>query len=375
MYDLLELSLELTNSCPLSCRHCSSGSSMPKLPDELSFKTHKRLLEEARGLGATVLSLSGGTPLNYRPYDYDSPQALVDLVNRAIKIEYENILIYVTGHSLYGPTIDRYPKIAHLLGLPNVTWIFSMHSHVNSVNDYIMNKDGALQEILYSIGWLRNLNECVEIHMVPMKPNYHDIPAVRALCARLGVSKISCLRFVPQTRGKANVDSLGMTVKDFAEMQFILSREVDKNGEHPVEVRLGCPIDFRHAVGLLPEKAKPCHAGDDLILVRPQGDVHPCAAWKSLPSDSNVNRMSLDDIWYHSKVFNAIRSFKAGDWLDDMASYAPGYKVIGGPCATCNMLDSCMSGCPAQRLHAYGDNLNGLYVPFSDPLCPRGNKS
>jgi radical SAM protein with 4Fe4S-binding SPASM domain len=184
---------------------------------------------------------------------------------------------------------------------------------------------------------------------------------VRDLCAQLGVKKMSLLRFVPQTRGAQNVDELGMTVNDFSRMQYEIDMALEQS--HPVQVRAGCPIDFRHAVGLRDGKARPCHAGDDLMLVRPDGSVHPCAAWKSLQVDSNVHDHDLGYIWNHSKVFQAIRMFKDA-----------GYKTLAGVCMDCSALTTCMGGCPAQRLHAYGKTLEALYTSKSDPLCPCGAK-
>lgn len=347
-----ELSIEITNECTLACLHCSSGSVPQKGKNELTLQEHTRILHEARALGATVLSLSGGNPLMHKD--------LLTIVNRAVNAGYEHILIYTTGHSAHGHTVDQYPHVAALLQMPQIRWIFSLHSHDYDVNDMIMNVPGTTYEVLHSINWLKGMGAVVEVHMVPMKPNYMHVPQVRDLCASLGVRKLSLLRFVPQTRGKINKSILDMDKLDFIKFQMMIDDEFKK--DHVVQLRAGCPIDFRHAIGTLPKKAKPCHAGDDLILVRPNGAVHPCAAWKSLPSDSNVRSDSLMDIWDTSKTFTAIREFKR-----------TGYLMVGG-CAACNMLDSCQSGCPAQRLHTYGNkSMDDLHLACSDPLCPKGN--
>lgn len=347
-----ELSIEVTNECTLACLHCSSGSVPKKDPNELTHKEHVRLLGEARKLGATTLSLSGGNPLLY--------DNLLRLTHKAIEVGFKRVLIYTTGHNRHGSTVDKHNDFAQLIKLPQVVWIFSMHSHDTAVNDLIMNRAWALGSIIKSIRLLTTLICDVEVHMVPMKPNYQHIPQVRDLCAELGVGKLSLLRFVPQTRGRQNLLELGMDKMDFIRMQMIIADEFAK--DHPVQLRAGCPIDFRHAIGALPAKAKPCHAGDDLILVRPDGTVHPCAAWKSLPSDSNVRNENLADIWHHSYTFEAIRQFKAD-----------GYKTVSG-CVSCSLLDSCKTGCPAQRLHAYGrKTMDDLYLGCSDPLCPKGN--
>lgn len=350
-YIVEELSIEVTNECNLSCIHCSSGSRPKKLQGEMTVDVQLRLVEEARELGATVLSLSGGNPLLY--------EFLPWLVDEADGQGYERVLIYTTGHSRHSNYIWDYEHVGEMMEHESVVWIFSLHSHLSEMNDWIMNKPNALENIKAGIAWLKDLGQEVELHMVPMKPNFRHIPGVAKLAEEMGIDKLSFLRFVPQTRGYTNRDKLNMTVDEFVEMQHLLHQVV--NGGFVT--RLGCPIDFRHAVGLTKKKAKPCHAGDDLILVRPTGDVHPCAAWKSLPSDTNVMDYSLRDIWEESEVFNAIRAFKM-----------TGYISIDG-CIRCPYLESCMSGCPAQRLHAYGKTIGDLYDMRSDPLCPIGSEA
>lgn len=361
---LVELSLELTNRCLRRCLHCSSGSELKALPDELHWRSHMSLIVEARGLGATVLSLSGGEPLLYEP---DSPRLLGDLIE--VAQDYKEVLIYTTGKNDAGNYVYMYPEIERLLTFPNVKWIFSLHSHIAEMNDHIMQDDGALEQICESINFLVRRDKHVEIHFVPMAINYKDMFGTLWLCGELGVKKMSLLRFVPQTRGKDAV-GLHMTQAQFTKMQYMIDTIL--HAETDVEVRAGCPIDFRHAVGLLGEKPHPCHAGDDLILVRPTGAVHPCAAWKSLPVDFNVKDHSdkdniLEEVWYNSEVFNAIRAFK--DAPDEFSN--PGYRVIDGVCRTCSRLASCKTGCPAQRLHAYGEDWKALYTNKPDPLCPR----
>ena len=96
--------------------------------------------------------------------------------------------------------------------------------------------------------------------------------------------------------------------------------------------------------------------------MRPDGAVHPCAAWKSLEADANVRDYSLEWIWHNSTVFEYVRDFKIRQ-----------FHFIDG-CRNCNMLQSCKTGCLAQRLHTYGKTLSALTLPWSDPLCPRGSQ-
>jgi len=331
-------------------------------------------------LGATVLSLSGGDPIVYTSM---TGLKAVEYVKLARDLGYKRVLFYTTGiwdvdlpqlempgaeplGALWG--MDSWPHLDELIkaGGDVLTVIFSLDSHRPEVHDFIRGVSGAWHTTTGSIMALTSMGVNVEVHMVPMRPNYQHIPQMRDLCAQMGVSKLSLLRFVPQTRGLDNLGLLDIGVKEFVEIQRMMSDEVElSSGLFPqyVEMRPGCPIDFRHTIGVTDRKMKSCHAGLDLILVRPNGDVHPCAAWKTLPDDANIRTSSLKDIWENAAAFCALREF-----------HAVGYKRLPSPCGMCGFLDSCKGGCPAQRLHAYGKTWEDIYYPAADPLCPIGAK-
>src|SRR4029453_6289501 len=54
---------EVTYRCPLHCVYCSNPLDFAKVEDELSTADWKRVLREARALGAVQLGFSGGEPL------------------------------------------------------------------------------------------------------------------------------------------------------------------------------------------------------------------------------------------------------------------------------------------------------------------------
>jgi len=385
---LKELSIELSNQCLCRCIHCSSGSMPGKMPNELKHHEIVRIIKEARKLGATVLSLSGGDPIVYTdicPSEHPPFLNATEYVKLARELGYERVLFYTTGiwsidmpqldmpgaeplGALWG--MDSWPYLVDLIdaGRGILTVIFSLDSHRPEVHDFIRGISGAWYTTTGSIIALTSIGVNVEVHMVPMKPNYTHISNVRDICAQMGVSKLSLLRFVPQTRGFDNLGLLDMNAEEFEDMQYIIDTEMAlSEGIYPhiVEVRPGCPIDFRHATGATPQKMSSCHAGLDLILVRPNGSVHPCAAWKTLPDDANIRDASLAEIWEHGRVFQVLREFHSQGWLH-MESLSL--------CHKCKFLESCKGGCLAQKLHAYGKDLNAIYHWHSDPLCPIGAK-
>ena len=82
---------ELTYACPLQCPYCSNPSDYTKYKSELSTGDWKRVLSEARKMGAVQLGFSGGEPL-IRP-------DLVELVQHARELGYYSNLI-TSGYGL-----------------------------------------------------------------------------------------------------------------------------------------------------------------------------------------------------------------------------------------------------------------------------------
>jgi len=376
-YQLEEVSIELTGKCAMGCIMCSSGSTPNHSTEgELTPEEICNLIVDGRNLGATILSFSGGDPAVL------PVELLVRYIELAKDVGYEEILFYTTSvtqsvqyptepYRLYFKTLFQNSFLQYVRDIPGFKFVFSLHSYKPHVNDYIMGRQGVTQVIINSIEIAAgNGIECW-VHCVPMLPNYKDVMGLRDLCARLGVSKMSLLRFVPQTRGKAANDQLALNDRQFAWLQQTMEKMAGYKAldKHPVMVRFGCPIEFRHTVhSYITHKIKACHAGTDLMLIRPDGSVHPCAAWKTLPQTDNIRDKSLAEIWATGKVFVAIREYMEA-----------GYKDNEG-CNQCQYNDSCKGGCPAQRLHWLKNEagfekvgLGDLYQHTADPLCPEAN--
>lgn len=354
-YHLKELSIELTNYCLMKCLMCSSGSMASKGKDELTNEEIIYLIFHARELGATTLSLSGGDPITLGTDVHE-------YITYARMLGYDEVLFYTTGVQSLPLEWITSEFLTPIHDTPKLVFVFSLHSHKPEVNDYIMGRTGAWKSIVSSIDKVIRSGIRVWVHMVPMLPNWHDAPKLMTMCNSMRVEQMSLLRFVPQTRGKANNKQLAMDRQDFIRMQYMMQNLMD-SWLPKIKIRLGCPIDFRHTVyDNVKTKMHECHAGIDLILVRPNGDVHPCAAWKTLPGDDNIRNKSLKEIWKSGETFTALRDFRDTGW-----------KALKGPCGRCRYRQSCKSGCLAQRLHDLPEiypTIQGIYEPYPDPLCP-----
>lgn len=391
-YQLEELSIELTNECHMGCIMCSSGSTrFHSDDDDLTIAEILDLIEQASRMGATVLSLSGGDPIMV-----DTGDLLTILRAAVSSSSYERILFYTTGVNhlldvndgrfvdsfraapadsrcitgIYSLLQDIEAEFKHTrfweLLKRRLVFVFSLHSHKPVVNDYIMGRLGAYNAVVNGIKRCVQEDYEVWVHMVPMLPNWMDAPGMFGLCVRLGVKQMSMLRFVPQTRGRVNLRLLALNAHEFEMMQRMVYQLSKGAFTAFTRLRLGCPIDFRHTIDVdIKEKVHPCHAGKDLILVRPNGDVHPCAAWKTLPDTDNVRSASLEEIWNTSHIFRVLRQYHEYRW-----------KEVGGLCSQCKYQATCKSGCLAQRLHDMSIHLggtptiDGIYRANPDPLCP-----
>ena len=114
----------------------------------------------------------------------------------------------------------------------------------------------------------------IDVHFVPMKPNYKEINNLLELLDIAEVKQISLLNFLPQGRGKVNANSLLMNDEEKQEFFNIL-----RNGSKKFSgiVRIGIPLqgDDNHK----------CNAGLEKLDIKFNGDVLPCPAFKEITSE------------------------------------------------------------------------------------------
>lgn len=326
---LSEIYLELLDKCLLACRHCSTSASRQG-EKILGIDTVRKVIAEAKALGAAHLTLSGGEPLLY--------PGIWDVLAYAQSQGFETT-VYTSGiiasrsgpGPIAGGTSRKLSKYASKV-------ITSLHGPNAATHDYITATPGSFALSLESIRCLAKHN-LVEVHMVPMKTNYRSVGQVFALCARLGVNQVSLLRLVPQGRCLRNPQLL-MSPAEYHSFRLLVE-SLEGDG---LAIRKGAP--FRC---LFFAAAGSCSAGQDKVLIGPDGTVLPCEAFKFCRQGSNVKAMTLREIWQHDARLNLVRT----------ARTAPIHH-----CSSCSHYAQCLGGCPGQRMLANGDMLAG-----PDPAC------
>lgn len=332
-FSLKEIKLEVTHACQLQCVHCSSVADTACIR-QMKWDECRRVLKEAAEMGVTEVSISGGEPLLWA--------SLPEAVAYAVKLGI-NTTLYTSGIAPNAKTLYTELKAAGLLRV-----VFSVFARRRERHEEVTLVKGSFDNTLNSIRHCIGLGFTVEIHFVPMAANYRELRPVVELARELGVSRVSVLRLVPQGRG-ADYKRLKLSQKS----NLALRKTILELREEGYDVRIGSPYN------ILQLKANPeCCSGIDRLTVLPDLRIVPCDAFKQITPDmigvpstfSSCSNNSLADCWKISAYLQKIREYLTTPFAEE--------------CASCNMLESCLSGCVAQKFYTYGE-----LSKCPDPMC------
>ncbi|MBM4207362.1 MAG: pyrroloquinoline quinone biosynthesis protein PqqE [Gammaproteobacteria bacterium] len=320
---------ELTYACPLQCPYCSNPLDYAKYPDELSTDNWKRVLTQARKMGAVQLGFSGGEPL--------TRSDLVELVSHARELGYYSNLIT----SGYGLTEEKIVQLKEA-GLDHIQ--VSIQASTQELNDHIagtqsFNHKKEVARLVKKNGYPMVL--CVVIH----RENIHQMPEILAMAEELGADYLELANTQYYGWAHLNRDLLMPTKKQFDEAERIAQAYKEKvTGK--MKIYYVVPDYYE-------DRPKACMNGwgTTFLTIAPDGVALPCHEARSLPGLDcpNVKDHSIEDIWVNSKAFNFFRGF---DWMKE-------------PCRSCDEKEKDFGGCRCQAYLLTGD----MYL--ADPVCSK----
>lgn len=266
MSGLQELVIELTDRCPMGCRHCSSDSG-PACGASLTIGKVREILTEAQSLQAKQVSFGGGEPTISSCF----VEAVRDAISKGFSAEVFTcgVNLSTNGHILvFSPTLIRH--LASLAG--DLTLVFSFQGASSAVHDSMTGVDGSFDCMVDSLRQCRDQGIRCTANFVPTKLNAFDLASLVCLLETLAIPKLSVLRFVPQGRGLGNRLRLELDREEedaFIE-ELMRLREVTS-----VEIRTGSPFN-----GIIPDNSVPCRAGHQKLVIQADGNVLPCEVFK-----------------------------------------------------------------------------------------------
>lgn len=333
---LREIKLEVTHECPLVCVHCSSDAS-PTAPRQMTEADCLRIIREAADLGAREIALSGGEPLTWGPL----PRAVAEARTAGMRTS-----IYTSGTADgAGAKLDA----VRSAGAGRI--VLSIFGDAADAHERVTRRPGSFTKTISAARHGLAIGLEVEFHFVPFASTYPLLRGVVDLARSLGVHRLSVLRFVPQGRG-AMLASEVLDRRQSLQMKRAIE-EIRANSELGIDLRTGSPYNY------LLLNAKPsCNSGIDRLIVDPLLNIYPCDAFKrtaaaDLVGTSDYSRLdthSLRECWESSPFLNEVRRYLTTPFADE--------------CAACAALETCLSGCLAQKVIA-----NGRLAKKSDPDC------
>jgi len=334
-FNLKEFKIEVTYRCDLNCVHCSSDA-CPSNSLEMSRDDCLRILAESAKMVTRDVAFSGGEPLLW-PHIFD----VVEAASRhGLKV-----ILYTSGCA-----DDFQNKTRRLHALGASRFIFSVFGSVAAGHERVTRKAGSFENTQAAMRHALSVGLMTELHFVPMSGNYNELTDVAQLAQMLGASRVSVLRLVPQGRAALVRDRALNRVQNLE-----LRRQIEAlRAKHGHDfVRTGSPYNF-----LMLNDSPACFAAIDRLIIGPDLRIYPCDAFKRIGAGELVTTeewsclvgRSLPDCWSKSSYLEAVRTYLTTDFED--------------PCASCNLLEKCVSGCLAQKAIAYG-----LLVKKPDPDC------
>ncbi|MDN8618299.1 pyrroloquinoline quinone biosynthesis protein PqqE [Variovorax ginsengisoli] len=325
----LWLLAELTYRCPLHCAFCSNPVDYARHDEELDTASWRRVLAEARALGAVQLGFSGGEPL--------LRDDLEELVAHARGLGFYTNLIT----SGVGLTSAR-ARALKAAGLDHIQ--LSFQDSTRELNDFLSSTrtfelKSKVAGIIKAEGYPMVLN-CV-MHRF----NLQHVGRIIEMAERMGADFLELANTQYYGWAWLNRAALMPTAEELRDAEAIVQTHRARLASR-MKVIWVSP-DYADA------KPKPCMAGWGTVfmVVAPDGVAMPCHSARMLPGPAlpNLQAMSVREAWHDSEAFNR---YRGQAWMDPT-------------CSGCDERDHDFGGCRCQAFLVTGD------AAATDPVCPK----
>ena len=305
-----DLCFEVIEKCLNNCIFCSSNSNCDK-KQIIEFKDFKRVIDYFMSTGGIEeLSLSGGEPflhpdllemvsyaksLGIRTVIFTSgvtraeglsleeKESLVKERDKRLdeveRLEPDNEFLKSKINKYYeqllNPSlVSSIPKetLIQLLEIGLDKIVFDYQAYEFETDHMLMGRnEESRMALLKSLITASQLGLDIDVHFVPMKPNYKEIGDILEMLEIAEAKNISLLNFLPQGRGRINESELQLT-KEEKEEFFRLLEDAKKN--YSGNIRIGVPLQG--------EDNHLCNAGLEKLDIKFDGTVLPCPAFKEI---------------------------------------------------------------------------------------------
>lgn len=306
-----DLCFEVIEKCLNNCIYCSSNSNCNKT-QIIEFEAFKRVIDYFISTGGIEeLSLSGGEPFLhpdiFKMVEYSKTKGIRTVIftsgvvekvvseeyKKAIDLEIEKALQEVEENepdntflkekiknsykNMISGNYDSISreKLSYLksIGLDKI--VFDYQGYEYDTDHMLMGRnEEARMSLLKSLINASFVGLDIDVHFVPMKPNYKEIGDILEMLEIAQVKNISILNFLPQGRGRQNKDELQLSEEELNDFFEILS---SYRNNYSGNIRIGIPLQG--------DNTHKCNAGIEKLDIKFDGTVLPCPAFKELTKE------------------------------------------------------------------------------------------
>ena len=327
------VAFEMTQRCPLHCRHCRAGAEQTT-KDVLSTDDCVKIIQSLADYNICVVILTGGEPLA-RPDLFEILEKSADT-----RVTFS---LATCGYFYDEPMAKRLRE----LGVVYVS--FSIDGASAAEHDAFRGVEGAYAMTMKAVEAAKSAGMRFQINTTVTTLNAGQVKQIAQTAAELGAICWNPFIFVPVGRGEAirdlllGADEYERLLEELTELRNIL----------PIELRLTCGPQFarvaRQKKARNAEKVRGCLAAGDFAFVSYRGDVQTCGFLEISAGNLVENGFRFDLIWNESPYLNSLR---------DLSRYE-------GACGECGYLPVCR-GCRARAMAITGSHFG------QDPICKLG---
>jgi radical SAM protein len=337
----LNIYWEMTQACPLACRHCRASAVPFAHPDELSYEEGVAFLRQIPEFGEPLpqLILTGGDPLA-RPDLYeliDEARRLsigVSITPAASPALTREVLVRLQEHGVEG------------LGL-------SLDGSTAERHDSIRGIQGTFDRTIQAIRWAQELRMPLQVNTLVASETAPDVPAIYELLKPYDVARWSLFFLISVGRGKVLqplTPEEGEGLMGWIYETSLASPFTVATTEAPSYRRVA--LEKMRAAGLSGEQVKRSSAyrgfgirdGHGIMFVSHTGDICPAGF---LPlAVGNVRSDRVAEVYRNETTFQSLHN----------------PKLFQGRCGECEY----HALCGGSRARAFGATGNPL---AEDPFC------
>lgn len=330
-FSLRLVAWEMTQACNLACVHCRAGACKHALPDELTTREGKKLIDGIRSVGAPILIMTGGEPLLRKDF--------FELAEYGVHAGLR-VVLATNGVLVDGPTANKIAQV----GVRRVS--ISLDGPTAEEHDAFRQVVGAFDASLNGVQNLRQAAVPVQINTTVTKRNRAKLKDIMKLAEEIGAAAFHVFLLVPTGRAREMAGeemgpeeyeetlrefyylsrSTSMETKATCAPQYyrIMRQEAKREGLEVTERTFGMNALTRG-----------CLAGLSFVFVSHAGELQPCGYFDM--KAGSVRDAEFKDLWEQAPLFNQLRNFR----------------LLEGKCGRCDYVRYC-GGCRARAYEATG---------------------